>query len=317
VTVGSGGGPGRPTVDASPRRSTVAAVAADLEEGRCDRRAGFLLGEPTARDAGGPRRIESADRTVGAIDRTDATADHQIGREAAHIAVRMTHRPDCRRNGRDRGSAATDHWVDHTGGQRSDPHPGQGRRRGRRPGHPVPAMVGVVDGHRRRGGTEAVRRGGTGEVRRGGGTLAGTAGPAMAGRWARVGRRAARVRIGCQNPVDPVGGRRGHQAVVSSRQTSPSTLCRAVLVRPVRPRTGSSSAIDRAAASADPCRPWTHRPQPRPASTSRRQRWPSRVSSTAIPRLMSSSRSRSEAAQSFCARAANRSSRSRVNSASS
>jgi hypothetical protein len=54
------------------------------------------------------------------------------------------------------------------------------------------------------------------------------------------------------------------------------------------------------------CRPGGRRRQPRPASTSRRQRWPSLVSSTAMPCARSSFRSRSEAAQSRAARAVTR-----------
>ena len=86
-------------------------------------------------------------------------------------------------------------------------------------------------------------------------------------------------------------------------------------------RTGAGPSASRPSPprrSARPGRSSSRRSgQPRPASTLRRQRWPSRVSSTATPRAASSSRSRSDAAQSRAARAAARSSSSAATSGSS
>jgi len=104
--------------------------------------------------------------------------------------------------------------------------------------------------------------------------------------------RAAPARIGCRSPVDqsgrPVGHPQRRSTAASSHQTSCSTPCldarvqKAIRRRWLPRTTGSSWAGDPSVVSTGR-RPRAGRRQPRPASTRRRQRWPSRVSSTAIP----------------------------------
>lgn len=112
---------------------------------------------------------------------------------------------------------------------------------------------------------------------------------------------ARRHRIGCRTRASPAGPPRLREPEAAPVDPTVSGLAT------VRGRR-SSSAGGRAASSAARGRR-ARRDQPCPASTSRRQRWPSRVSSTAMPRAANSSRSRSDAAQSRAVRAATRSSR--------
>ena len=131
------------------------------------------------------------------------------------------------------------------------------------------------------------------------------AGRRVAGR-AALDRRAA----ACRRGVDRRGV--GRQWAAHSVDALPAiaypaahAACRSGASAPVVPRT-------HAVARPSFCRPGVcGRPaadQPRVVSGIRRQRWPSRVSSTVTPLSASASRSRSDAAQSRAARAAARSS---------
>jgi hypothetical protein len=195
-------------------------------------------------------------------------------------------------------------------GRDSGHDPGMGRGRGIDPGDRAGAAHPSCDPHVL--GLMAVRTA-SADARptadRRAGRVA-TDGRPVAGR--RVAGRAAldRRAAACRRGVDRRGvGRQwaAHPVDALPAMACPAAhaACRSGASAPVVPRT-------RAVARPSFCRPGvcgrTAADQPRVVSAIRRQRWPSRVSSTVTPLSASASRSRSDAAQSRAARATERSS---------
>ena len=310
---GGGSGGSRPGAAARALGSTRAVAR---RAGRRSRGAGADRRSPsrTARIGGRPRsgRGRTARRAGGrrrSNGRSGRRAPRHRGRAPSGARLGPGGRPDRRRSMVGRGRSAVDGRGANGGrggrvGRAPRSHGGRstwaaGTRS--RPG-PVSARPGIDRRPRRvgRGPVAAVRPGAArravtrpavGRARVGARSRPGPPGPAGRGRGVRstgLGPRPV-------PPAPPAGPRPAARG--RPRRRPPGGRAEPAARRPGHADAGRSAARRRVAAG-----------QPRPTSPVRRQRWPSRVSSTATPRAASSSRSRSDAAQSRAARAAARSS---------